>query len=258
MRYFTESNAVNESNHGEISVGNGIIPVTILKPRHQTKKFIIFIYGGSRDFTRSMLWPLCEKFARAGYAAVSFDFRGMTPNSELKFEETGLHTRIEDTRAVLNFVWQKEKPKEFILWGISMGGYIATQILSYSSRAILIAPAAYDRRILEEKIAFGDRKDPNNKFSQILRTPGSWKNSDSFSKVSSFKGILLLISFAEDTVVPPEITEAYYQTRSLEKMPTTFYRLNLKGHGGTFRGPAKQKRQKILVDACIRWLKETE
>ena len=74
---------------------------------------------------------------------------------------------------------------------------------------ILIAPAAYDASIVPDRIRFG------KEFTDRIRD--TYMKSDGFELMSRFSCPLLLISFSGDTVVPAEITDAYFASAQRRK-----------------------------------------
>ena len=77
-----------------------------------------------------------------------------------------------------------------------MGGYVALKMLEMQDvkNLILFAPAVYDRK------AFGLSFD--NGFTEAIRRPGSWRDSDVFLSLEKFTGNLLLFIGKQDEAIP--------------------------------------------------------
>lgn len=114
---------------------------------------------------------------------------------------TTLEERVQQVIAVVQS--QALVPEALALLGFSMGAYVAVKAaaqLGVPSLCLAI-PAAYATQAYQ--VPFGPQ------FSQILRTPDSWVDSDAFDLVADYTGHLLVISAEEDRVVPPEIPHTY-------------------------------------------------
>lgn len=70
-------------------------------------------------------------------------------------------------------------------------------------------PAAYDRRAYEVPFNAG--------FTEILRTPDSWQNSDAFELLEKFTGNLLIIAAEHDEVIPTPIIPKMYESATQAK-----------------------------------------
>jgi len=114
---------------------------------------------------------------------------------------TTLQQRVQQVVAVVQA--QGLAPASLALVGFSMGAYVAVKAAAQLGvpRLCLAIPAAYATQAFE--VPFGPQ------FSQILRTPGSWVQSDAFDLVADYPGHLLVLSAEEDRVVPPEIPHTY-------------------------------------------------
>lgn len=134
---------------------------------------------------------------------------------------TTLKQRVQQVQAVL--AAQRVEPSALTLVGFSMGAYVAVKAATESgvSRLCLAVPAAYARHAYETP--FG----PD--FTQILRTPRSWSDSDAFSLTANYAGHLLVISAEQDQVIPAEIPERYAVTES-RHATTTHYVVMGSGH----------------------------
>ncbi len=188
---------------------NGQLLLTFdnVSPKKVTR-LMVPLYGGSRNNRRGKTLPTMMEIARIanGGLIAAFDFRGMNQGED--FLESGLHTRIEDARTNLAKLKKEYAPPEIIVVAESMGGYIGshlTDLLGKGDTMILVAPAAYDKKVVTEKIPFGAR------FTEAIRREGSWQESDAWDNMARFNGKLLVLQWGADEVVPREIPQMYFE-----------------------------------------------
>jgi pimeloyl-ACP methyl ester carboxylesterase len=133
-------------------------------------------------------------------ATVAFDAigHGHTGGAQLG---TSLEDRVEQVVSVVKHL--DLQTSAMTLMGFSMGAYVAVKAASELGipRLGLAIPAAY--ATLAYRVPFGPQ------FSEILRTPTSWADSDAFDLVAAYTGHLLVISAEADRVVPTEIPAKY-------------------------------------------------
>ncbi|MDO8515980.1 MAG: alpha/beta fold hydrolase [bacterium] len=230
-------------------VGGVRIPISVYETGPNDRELVLIIYGGSTtmSFGQRKCWRMKKRFAEAGFSAASFDFRGSIPGTE--YFKAGLCTRLEDARAALDRLKREYPTRPITILGVSMGGYLATFFANEPvvKRLILIAPAAYHKDAMAKKLLFGPA------FSALIRTPESWKQSDSFDNVLTFHGSMLVIRFGEDEVVPQEIPALYYAWSDSPYGETrTLIDIVGYGHKGNWDGP----KFKEIMDVVIPWLKE--
>jgi len=159
----------------------------------------LVLHGGGTSTAEGF----CEllRFLHARHiATLAFDAigHGRTGGAQLG---TTLQQRVQQVITVVQS--QGLAPESLALIGFSMGAYVAVKAAAQLGvpRLCLAIPAAYATQAFE--VPFGPQ------FSQILRTPGSWVQSDVFDLVADYTGHLLVVSAEEDRVVPPEIPQKY-------------------------------------------------
>ncbi|MGW0991720.1 hypothetical protein ACWD5V_00055 [Streptomyces sp. NPDC002523] len=98
----------------------------------------------------------------------------------------------------------------------------------------MYAPEAWD-------VPFGDG---TGRFSEIIRTPGSWRKAPALDTLRSYEGRAVLVVPGTDTVIPPEVTEAAQDALSTG---ADYMRLELPdadhGLGLWFRDHAEDRRR---------------
>lgn len=128
---------------------------------------------------------------------VTFDFSGHGESTgELK--KGSLKQRVLEAQTAIELFTTKEK---LTVCGSSMGGYVALKMLSLYDvkNLVLFAPAIYDKQAFEVPFDQG--------FTEILRKPDSWKNSDVLQSLEKFSGNLLLFIGKNDEVIPSGVVD---------------------------------------------------
>jgi hypothetical protein len=97
-----------------------------------------------------------------------------------------------------------------------MGAYIALRLTEIYpvGTLILTIPGMYSRAAY--RVPFGPQ------FSEILRAPGSWQDSDAWEIIHNFRGNLLIVRAGNDQVIPGELIDRLFasadQVRSKEML----------------------------------------
>ena len=210
-------------------------------------------YGGSYQDNLNC----AERYAAEGFASVSFDFCGGTPfaRSTGSTESMSVVTERDDMIAVFNAACSLDfvDPKRIILWGESMGGYVAALAAAkiaedhaanqpdspVPSALILFYPAFNIRDEVHSSFGFYDaikaqpRRDiPLGKcFAQDI-----W-NLDTWSEIPKYKGPVLILHGDSDDMVPigysKKTREVYMAERSAKDSaaPVSFRIIEGAGHG---------------------------
>ncbi|MEK7583573.1 MAG: alpha/beta fold hydrolase [Patescibacteria group bacterium] len=138
-----------------------------------------------------------------------FDFSGHGESSGT-LTDSSLEKRVNEAQAVIDFHHNR---LPLILCGSSMGGYIAVKLLElFSIQAlILFAPAMYSKEAYT--VPFGGG------FTEIIRKPESWRDSDAWDILKQFKGRLLTIIGENDEVIPSPMIDLIHSsvTHALSK-----------------------------------------
>jgi uncharacterized protein len=156
----------------------------------------IFLHGAGTA-ERRRFDPLRDYIAEKGFGSVAFDFIGHgETGGDLKL--SSLKERVAETEAVISELKIREP---LSLVGMSMGAYVAIKIteLFQVTNLILTVPGVYTREAYT--IPFGDG------FTEMIRSPESWNNSDAWEILGKFKGNLLVFVAGQDTVIPTAIIE---------------------------------------------------
>jgi len=205
----------------------------------------VVLHGGGTS-TADGLAELRDFLHARQIATLAFDAvgHGRTGGAQLG---TTLAQRVQQVVAVVQS--QGMRPDSVALLGFSMGAYVAAKAATQLgvARLCLAIPAAYATRAYE--VPFGPQ------FSQILRTPGSWRQSDAFDLVADFQGHLLVVSAEEDQVVPQEIPHTYVK-RAAQSASRQHHIIARAGHKLSehyAREPqARQDVYRLMADLCER------
>ncbi|MFG2530858.1 alpha/beta hydrolase [Streptomyces sp. NPDC048516] len=155
--------------------------------------------AGTGDKTRHT--ALLTDFAARGHHALACDFSGHG-NSTGQLGELSLQRRFLQARAVIDHC----VPAGFglALIGFSMSGQTVADLAAhYGSRVAsigLCAPAVYAADAWTVPFGAG--------FTEIIRTPGSWRTSPAFEVFRSLSARAVLATPADDAVIPPAVTQA--------------------------------------------------
>lgn len=230
-------------------VGGSRIPISVFanQPYAQTMNtpLVLIIYGGAEQFTQDELDLMKTAFVDRGMFAAGFNFRGHITGDSRTFSETGLHTRIEDARAVLDLLTRAYPLAPISVLAVSMGSYVGTFLdTDKIKNLILVGPAAYHPDAVAGKVNFG----PD--FTSIITKENSWADSDGFKNIGTFtKSSLLVMRFEYDEKIPPKIPELYFANHpgnpAKQLINMTF------PHDGNFIEPRKVR---ALVSTASHWI----
>lgn len=206
---------------------------------------------GAGNGGKERLLPLLAEFAAHGAHALAFDYSGHGESSGA-LADSSLRRRFAQAAAVIDAHAPADDP--LVLVGFSMSGHTVADLVRHYGRRVaavgLCAPAVYAQEAWEEP--FGDG---GGRFSTIIRTPGSWRNSPAPAALSAFGGRAVLAVPGTDAVIPPEVTEAVQDALSARAQYT---RLDLPGAGHRlglwFRDHPEDRR--ALVSALLEGLEE--
>jgi uncharacterized protein len=155
----------------------------------------LLLHGGGSS-QGSGFAPLRRFLAAQGIGSLTLDFIGHGRTGG-ELADSSLGCRVAQVLALMDHLRLDARATGLI--GFSMGAYVATQVSARRPirRLGLAIPAAYAAAALE--LPFGPR------FSACIRRPRSWEDSDAFPILRAYTGRLLVLSAAEDQVIPAEI-----------------------------------------------------
>ncbi|MFE2587017.1 alpha/beta hydrolase [Streptomyces sp. NPDC059378] len=206
----------------------------------------VVLLHGAGSGSKERLVPLLAEFAARGCRALAFDFSGHG-DSTGTMAELSLRRRFEQAVAVIDAYAPADTP--LVPVGFSMSGQTVADLAAhYGDRVAalgLCAPAVYAAKSWE--VPFGDG---TGRFSEIIRTPGSWRDSPALDVLRAFPGRAVLAVPGEDAVIPSAVTRAVQDALTAR---ARFTRLDLPGAdhrlGLRLRDHAPDRR--ALVDAVL-------
>ncbi|WP_420705761.1 alpha/beta hydrolase [Streptomyces sp. LaPpAH-108] len=164
---------------------------------------VVLLHGAGTG-SKARLLPLTEEFATQGCHALAFDFSGHGESTGA-LAELSLRRRYEQAVAVIDAHAPADAP--LILVGFSMSGQtVADLVRHYGSRVAALglgAPAVYAPDAWDVPFGTGD-----GRFTEIIRTPDSWRASPALGVLRSYEGRAVLVVPGTDTVIPGAVTEA--------------------------------------------------
>lgn len=169
----------------------------------------IFLHGagtGVKERVLSIATPIIEH----NINILAFDFSGHGESSG-QLKQGSLEQRVHEAKAMIDQFASKEKP--LIVCGSSMGGFVAIKLLEFFeiNTLILLCPALYDKKAYATTFDDG--------FTEIIRSPESWKKTDALPLLENFTGRILIVMGEKDTVIPPGVIELinYHTPHAIKK-----------------------------------------
>jgi uncharacterized protein len=157
----------------------------------------IFLHGAGRG-VKERVQSIAASIVETGLNILTLDFSGHGESTgELK--KSSLKKRVNEASTVINQFYTNGKP--LIICGSSMGGYVAIKLLEIYpvDTLILFCPALYSKDAYNVQFDEG--------FTEIIRAPDSWKNTDVLNSLQKFSGNLLIVIGEKDEVIPPEVIQ---------------------------------------------------
>jgi pimeloyl-ACP methyl ester carboxylesterase len=189
-----------------LKVGNEDIKGKLFIIDKSRKSDVISLHGAGQSTKERIVYLLKGLEDRIEFNAGIFDFSGHGESTG-KLEESNLEKRTNEASAFIK-EYGTDHP---VIIGSSMGGYIALKMLEVFTpkSLILFCPALYSQEAYSTPFT--------NQFTEILRKPDSWKDTDVLSPLQNFKGNLLVFIGTEDTVIPPGVIDLIDQNSNNTK-----------------------------------------
>jgi pimeloyl-ACP methyl ester carboxylesterase len=157
---------------------------------------IVSLHGAGLARKERIVYLLDDLAKRAPINAGIFDFSGHGESTG-KLEESSLKKRVEEATAFLN----EHIVDSPVVIGSSMGAYIAIKMLDVVTpeTLILFCPALYSGEAYTVPFT--------KKFTEIIRKPNSWQNTDVLPLLQNFRGNLLVFIGTDDVVIPAGVID---------------------------------------------------
>ncbi|MFK4068120.1 alpha/beta hydrolase [Streptomyces sp. NPDC029674] len=206
---------------------------------------VVLLHGaGSGDKAR--LAGLQADFAARGCRALALDFSGHGESTGA-LRELSLRRRCAQAAAVIE--GRVPASDSLVFVGFSMSGQTVADLVAHFGARVtgvgLCAPAVYTPEAWP--LPFGDG---DGRFTEIIRTPGRWRESAALDVYRGFGGRAVLVVPGTDAVIPAEVTAAVGAALATR---ARFTRLELPDAdhalGAWLRDHAEDRRR--LVDALL-------
>ncbi|MES5825026.1 phosphotransferase [Streptomyces sp. RG80] len=165
---------------------------------------------GAGNGSKERLLPLLAEFLDRGLGGLALDFSGHGESTG-ELRELSLRRRFEQAVAVIDARVPADGP--LVLIGFSMSGQTVADLVRHYGRRVtavgLCSPAVYAAEAWDVPFGEGD-----GRFSEILRTPDSWRGSPALEGLRGFEGRAVLAVPGQDAVVPSAVTEAVQEALS--------------------------------------------
>lgn len=221
----------------------GVGPDAGVAPAPATTVVLLHGAGGGN---KARLAALQAEFAARGCRALALDFSGHGESTGA-LRELSLRRRCAQAAAVVE--GRVPASDSLVFVGFSMSGQtVADLVARFGERVTgigLCAPAVYAPEAWP--LPFGDG---DGRFTEIIRTPGRWRESAALDVYRGFGGRAVLVVPGTDAVIPPEVTSAVGEALAAR---ARFERLELPDAdhalGAWLRDHAEDRRR--LVDALL-------
>lgn len=162
----------------------------------------VLVLHGAGNAHRGDFRFLRKALLTHGISSGAFDFVGHGDTGGV-LKSSSLISR---TRQACRVVEALNIEQPFSVIAASMGAYTAVKLLKYYQikNLILVVPAMYDSRAYS--VAF------DKGFTEIIRQPESWGNSDAWQILSEYTGRLFIIAGEKDEVVPQGVINRIYDS----------------------------------------------
>lgn len=206
----------------------------------------VVLLHGAGNGSKERLLPLLAEFVARGCQGLAFDFSGHGESTGV-LSELSLRRRFEQAVGVIGARVPVDSP--LVLVGFSMSGQTVADLAGHYGERVaalgLCAPAVYGGEAWD--VPFGDG---DGLFSELIRTPGSWRGAPALEVLRAYDGRAVLVVPGADHVIPAEVTDAVTESLAARAQ---FTRLELPDAdhflGLRFRDHADDRRE--FVDAVL-------
>lgn len=175
----------------KVRVGNENIEVMTIINKEQAKPNFVFLHGAGQS-NKERVQSFSPFLIDKDLSLLSLDFSGHGASSGT-LEQSSLQKRAIEAKTIIN---QYADLENLTVCGSSMGAYVTLKMLEYFpvKNLILICSAIYDKDAYTLQF--------NEGFSETIRKPDSWRNSDVLENLQKFRGNVLIIIGEQDEVIP--------------------------------------------------------
>jgi len=156
---------------------------------------ILFLHGAGKA-KKDKVFHLAQALLENQISSFAFDFSGHGESSGY-LQESSLQKRVQEAQGAL----EQFTTDKLTICAFSMGGHIALELLRVVpiQNLILFCPAIYTPEAFN--LPFDER------FSNVIRKPESWKNAEVIKSLQNFTGKILIMIGEKDEVIPKGVIE---------------------------------------------------
>lgn len=176
---------------------NETLEAQLFAEHKNIKPQLLMIHGAGTSDKHSSDY-LSEALLEMSIPSLSFDHSGHGQSTN-DLKNGSLKKRVEEAQKVLDFL---DKEQSLSILGASMGGYVAMKLLQYIPNIqslILFCPAMYHKDAYDVQF--------NHGFTDIIRQPESWKQSDILPLLEKYTGNIVVVIGENDEVIPDSVIE---------------------------------------------------
>lgn len=173
----------------------------------------LLVLHGAGQANRERAKPLIESITKeTGRGAFLFDFSGHGESSGT-LNSSSLQKRTAEADEAWKFL---TAGVPITVIGFSMGGHVALELLASRTidNLILFYPGLYTNEAFN--VPFDER------FSEVIRKPDSWRSALALNYLRDFKGNLLVVWGENDAVVPRGVVDLLYESASSARSREVF------------------------------------
>ena len=183
----------------QVVFGSSTLIGDVLGPQNAPR---VLVLHGAGNSNRGRFQTLREELCAEGICSVAFDFVGHgDTGGDLK--SSSLSSR---TRQACRVVDSLNLPQPLAVIGASMSAYTAVRLLEHFQidSLILLVPAMYASQAYTTPF--------NRGFSDIIRQPQSWIQSDAWRLLAGYTGRLLIVAAENDRIIPRDVIDRIYES----------------------------------------------
>lgn len=192
-------NAISEKRTFQVDFSGRRITGDIMSNRSAPQ---VLVLHGAGNAHRGDFRLFREELLIHRISSIAFDFLGHgDTGGELKSSSL-----ISRTRQACRVVDSVNMQQPFSVIAASMGAYTAVKLLEHYQigNLLLLVPAMYDTKAYTVQF--------NKGFTEIIRRPESWADSDAWQILSGYRGRLFVIAAENDEVIPQDVITRIYDS----------------------------------------------
>jgi len=183
----------------QVNFGSSTLIGDVHGPKNSPR---VLVLHGAGNSNRGRFQLLREELFAEGISSAAFDFVGHGDTGG-DLQSSSLSSR---TRQACRVVDALNFPQPLAVIGASMSAYTAVKLLEHYQikNLILLVPAMYGSQAYTTPF--------NRGFSDIIRQPQSWVQSDAWRLLADFRGRLLIVAAENDQVIPRDVINRIYDS----------------------------------------------